>query len=392
LNRILVTSIALLLVASMIFVLKPAYATSIAENSWIPKAPLPNGVVGVVAVSANGRIYAVGGSNNFEYNLETNSWSQKQPMPIPMHPSFGIASCNDEIYVIGGGGTDQSGEPIYRTTNQVYNPLTDKWEIKKPMPTGRDHVLAASVNGKIYVIGGVNRDSGLRDSPTLVNEVYDPAIDSWSTKQSAPFPVNYGTCSVVGKQIYFIGGQADNGTLNQIYDTETDTWTTGASTPTAMGSVASGATTGVLAPERIYIVYSYPFPKETAVIGTNYSIPTILNIFDPLLNNWTTIDAPISQSENAMSVVNDTLFIIGGSSQWYLDAKYTGFIGMVPTQKVYQYIPFGYNPLKANSNETGSNPTANTNIPSNVSPIVLIFGVSIAVLLVVALLLYKRHR
>jgi hypothetical protein len=44
---------------------------------------------------------------------------------------------------------------------------------------------------------------------------------------------------------------------NQIYDTEKDTWSFGASLPTQMWYTAAGATTGVMAPKRIYVLHHY---------------------------------------------------------------------------------------------------------------------------------------
>src|SRR5512137_1892364 len=58
------------------------------------------------------------------------------------------------------------------------------WTRKKDMPTGRAAPCAAVVNNKIYVIGGVDKDVvGLADY-----EVYDPSTDTWEVKKPLPTP------------------------------------------------------------------------------------------------------------------------------------------------------------------------------------------------------------
>jgi hypothetical protein len=57
-----------------------------------------------------------------------------------------------------------------------------------------------TVNGKIYLIGGiVTAASGITQFSAL-NEVYDPATDTWVTRSPLPFAVaNYASATVDGK-------------------------------------------------------------------------------------------------------------------------------------------------------------------------------------------------
>lgn len=59
-------------------------------------------------------------------------------------------------------------------TVEVYDPSTDTWTTKAPMPTGRRQLAASVVNGKIYAIGGyVNKGQ-----PGLATvEEYNPITD-----------------------------------------------------------------------------------------------------------------------------------------------------------------------------------------------------------------------
>ena len=90
-------------------------------------------------------------SINQEYDPATDTWTTKTPMPTP-RAIFATAVYQNKIYVIGGGG-DFGFEEV-TGLNQVYDPSTDTWTTKTSMPTARQFLCANVVNGKIYLIGG----------------------------------------------------------------------------------------------------------------------------------------------------------------------------------------------------------------------------------------------
>ena len=70
----------------------------------------------------NGKIYVIGGTFHYEYDPATGNWTAKKPMPTPRIGSFGIATCQDKIYVIGGEDEALSGRGYYfLATNEVYD-------------------------------------------------------------------------------------------------------------------------------------------------------------------------------------------------------------------------------------------------------------------------------
>ena len=148
-----------------------------AGNSWKTKMSMHDARSSLGVASLNGKIYAIGGVTangvtdaNEEYDPSTDTWILRMPMPIPSS-GFGIAVYQDKIYCIG------------ETANQVYDPATDSWETKTPMPTPRSSLKATVVDGKIYLMGGyVPDDSDFGYSISALNEVYDVSSDSWATK------------------------------------------------------------------------------------------------------------------------------------------------------------------------------------------------------------------
>ena len=90
-------------------------------------------------------------------------------------------------------------------TVEEYDPSTGSWATKTSMPTARRSPSAATVNDKVYVMGG-----GLDNSGALaIVEMYDPSADTWTAKTPMPGPRWGPSLAVVNGKIYAIGGAND---------------------------------------------------------------------------------------------------------------------------------------------------------------------------------------
>ena len=108
----------------------------------------------------NGLLYVIGGAIGSSaavpvgtveaYDPTTNTWSTKAPMPTPRH-MVGVAVVGNILYAIGGHGAD-SGNLV--TTVEAYDPISNTWSTKAGMPTPRAHFGATEADGTIYAIGG----------------------------------------------------------------------------------------------------------------------------------------------------------------------------------------------------------------------------------------------
>ena len=302
-----------------------AYAEA-TENTWATMTEMPTPRTGVGVAVVNGKIYAIGGYNkgylstNEMYDPATDTWTTKKPMPTP-RDYFGIAVVDNKIYVIGGGSIESR-----TNANEVYDPSTDTWETKTSMPTNRSQLCANVVNGKIYLIGG---NTGSQYGTSL-NEVYDPSTDTWTTKTPSPTAVAGYASAVVNNKIYVIGGMYGGSILSstQIYTPETDTWSNGTSSPSGLPFAAGAATTGNMAPKRIY------------VIGGSTLLPFSENyIYDPEEDVWSTgASMPTARGGLGVAVVDDILYAIGGVAGGALhyygaNEQYTpiGYVNVPPT-------------------------------------------------------------
>ena len=345
-------SAALLLVlvfltASCTMAAKPAFSSAdIVEDSWTSKASMQvaRGGLGVAAV--NGKIYAIGGNTqsglypalvngefvgtNEEYDIATDTWTTKTPMPTS-RAFFAIVVYQNKIYCIGGiigigqgfydGTSILLPMRILSGVNEVYDPATDTWENKTAAPVAGMMMKAAVLNGKIYLIDG------------NLNEVYYPTSDTWTTK--APPPISFEDFGPAGGNDYdlvvFDNKLHVAGVFSQqliTYNEETDSWSQGTTMPAGdYYYIAVGMTTGVMAPKRLYFLF--------AVRGSSTAVN---QAYDPRSSLWVTGKSiPTNRCDFGAAVVNDKLYAIGG----YTSIPYPS--GYFATSAVNeQYTPMGY--------------------------------------------------
>lgn len=300
LNKTKSTALLLVFLTALslcIFEVQPASA---AEDSWVTKEAMPTARSGLGVAVVNGKIYAIGGDGGSnvteEYNPVTNTWTTKEAMPTG-RSRFGIAVYQNKIYIMGGATAKG-----FTAANEVYDPVKDTWETKTPLPKGSRAELTTSViNGKIYAVGGYF--FGLYRVSSNVLEVYDPETDTWTTKTPMPNAVYSCSSAVIDSKMYVIENSFDTrvGSLNQIYDAENDTWSYGRSIPVGVNGTVAAATTGVFAPKRIY------------VIGGDAASNSSNQVYNPENDTWSNgAQLLTSRSYLGVAVVDDVLYAIGG--------------------------------------------------------------------------------
>jgi len=207
-----------------------------------------------------------------------------------------VAAHGGLLYAIGGR-TNYVG---LKSTNEVYDPATDQWWYRTPMPTARSYPGAAVVDGMIYVISGHN-GLGCCDL-TAVVEAYDPATDTWTTKAPLPFPREQFATAVHNGIIYVFGGWTPGWApflaSVEAYDPATNTWTPRAPMPAPRAGSAAATVNG-----KIYVVGG-----QVADVMQ----PTTLE-YDPVADTWATKAAiPSPRHRLGAAVVNGIVYAVGG--------------------------------------------------------------------------------
>src|SRR5262249_17548958 len=83
----------------------------------------------------------------------TLRWVKAAPFPVPEEELYGV-SANNKMYVIGGYGATGQAAPAMVWE---YDPGPDKWTRKKNLPVAVHHQAQTVMNGKIYFFGGCQR-------------------------------------------------------------------------------------------------------------------------------------------------------------------------------------------------------------------------------------------
>ncbi len=147
-----------------------------ASNTWITKASMPTARHHAASAAVNGKLYVIGGrvvevsstvnvNVNEVYDPEKNTWTSLAPMPSKRSGIAAAANFDSVgIYVFGGEEPSKTFN-----NNERYDIRTNMWFIETPMPTARHGLGVASVDNRIYVLGGGPRP-GL--SVSNANEIF----------------------------------------------------------------------------------------------------------------------------------------------------------------------------------------------------------------------------
>ena len=235
----------------------------------------------------------------YEYDTASDKWTKKKNMPIASH-HIALADYNGKIYVFGGFKYPDSGPAAWQPMDNAweYDPANDSWKALAPVPTKRGSANAAVVNGKIYVIGGASVHPASKETvvhpakphrSVSANEAYDPATNTWETRSPMPTARNHAAAGVVNNKVYIIGGRlgaafitrASNTDIVEVYDPATDQWgDLKAPMPTARSSPAWGTYKG-----KIYVAGG---ELQTAYMAAAFRA---VEAYDPATNSWASLPA-----------------------------------------------------------------------------------------------------
>jgi N-acetylneuraminic acid mutarotase len=186
-------------------------------NAWQKAAPLPIATNHNAAATANGRLYAFGGTSPrvFVYARDVDSWTEVASMRYSHGGTPAVAVIGGKIYVAGGTGSDMVGHEL-----EVYDPGADKWQALAPMGVPRNHTAGGAIGGRFHVVGG----RGSPDAATA-HEVYDPTTNAWTPRAPLPTGRSGIAAGVVGERLYVFGGERPRlfGEV-EVYDPATDRW------------------------------------------------------------------------------------------------------------------------------------------------------------------------
>jgi N-acetylneuraminic acid mutarotase len=216
-------------------------------NTWSTKAPLPLPLMSSLAGTINGKIYLVGGCTStvrpreetWEYDVSANRWTQKALAPITM-PSPAGAVLGGKLWIFD---TCESSEfcfaPGGSTFFGFYDPAANQWTRLPRPPLAVFPIEGAALKGKLYFI---NSDGQLH--------IFNPNTGAWTTgaRRNNRQTIDVTSAVVAGKW-YVVGKQIKaDGTVGagflSVYNPANNSWTTRAAPPAAYLTHENGPVAG----------------------------------------------------------------------------------------------------------------------------------------------------
>lgn len=143
----------------------------------------------------------------WEYNVETNTWSSMPPLP-QARGSGGLEILNRQLHFFGGSD-------LKRADRREHWKLSlnggTRWIQAASLPSGRNHMGDAVLDGKLYAIGGQVTQENTGAQGTVYR--WNPATDTWTTVASLPRARSHiaGATFIMGDRIIVMGGIAATG-------------------------------------------------------------------------------------------------------------------------------------------------------------------------------------
>ena len=277
-------------------------------------------------VAIDGNVYAIAGitydsdfsiqtTNRVEYyNVPTDSWHVACPLPQPVnHPN--AATVDGKIYVLGALSAKATNWTALPSA-YFYSPFNDTWSSATPLPNGtaRGASAVGMHESTIYLAGGmtylVPRPGGTQNSLTTVS-AYNTATDQWDLSlPPLPEPRQHVGGAVVGHTFFVIGGR-ENGIgeyRNTTYALDLENpvaWKTMAPMSTARGGVACAALG-----TKIYCFGGEGNPDNPQRVFNE------TQAYDVKADSWADLEPmPVPRHGAGVAAVNNMIYYVGGGAK-----------------------------------------------------------------------------
>jgi N-acetylneuraminic acid mutarotase len=296
--------------------------------------------------------FSVVGAAGIAPTATVTNWRTVAPSPVSRAEAVG-GVVNGKLYVLGGlDGVIRDGHTShdhYFSTprSDVYDPATNRWTRLANMPEAFTHASGVVVGNTIWFVGGYR---GNHPGPGYTHVwKYDTAADKWSRGPDLPAPRGAGAAALVGRSIHFFGGldntrgadKADHWALD--LDNQAAGWVRKASLLRARNHLSAASVNG-----QLYAIGGQLDEEEKQVSLTN------VERYDPATNTWTrvaSLPGPRSHTTSGTFVHKGRIIVVGGE---------TGF------EKVRREI-FSYDPAANKWTQIGLLPSARSTVVAGVA-------------------------
>ena len=285
-------------------------------SPWVSRAPLTKARSAFALAAAGGSLYAIGGRTNGTflaaveaYNPTTDTWTAKAPLPGVRYDGNGAAVISGMIYLPGG----RNSAGTLTKTLYAYNVSTNVWSAQAGLPVASGCGATANIGQVLYVLTGCDGSTGFKAQLHR----YTPSSNSWVARAAAPAAHGHPAVGVISGKLYVAGGRNAAGTTTatlHVYNPSTNAWTTKAAMPSARYGAAGRVVNG-----KLYVVGGFDASGSPAATTM---------VYDPVTNLWSTKPSmPTARARLDAAAINTLLYVVGGR------------VGSTDLVKVERYTP-----------------------------------------------------
>ncbi len=196
---------------------------------------------------------------------------------------------------------------LYAVLYWAFSSGESSWRQGAAAPGKRMMSVAEIAEGKLFVFVGFANATLQASNATYV---YDPELDTWALRKSAPLALSHSAVAADGSTIWMAGGfvgQAAQVPTSRVfwYESETDTWGVAPSLPVAIGGGGL-----VRSNRNLHYVGGFTERQGASAVDSHW----ILDLDEPL--EWKAA-APIDVARGHAGVValGQAIYVIGGATR-----------------------------------------------------------------------------
>lgn len=280
------------------------------QEHWIEQPRMPAGNHDNIFARIGDKLYTAGGKTFFgwpatdwvnldhvwSYDVRSGIWAVETPMLEAGKAYPGIATLNDELWIVGG--LFRAGKGTKATPSvEIYNPKTRRYRLGPKYPAARGQIVALTVGGRLFAVGGEDLPAtGASDEMFSIGA----GETEWRAEPPAPGPLLQAAgCVVDGKMVIASSARSECPGLF-IYDPAARKWSSVAH-PT--GEPPSAPLVAALG-DDVWVMGGRG-KTDGVTAAYSYSMKT---------GKWTPgPDLPIPVSWGAAAEVNGRILIAGGA-------------------------------------------------------------------------------
>jgi N-acetylneuraminic acid mutarotase len=248
----------------------------------------------------------------------SGSWAKKAALPVAI-AEVGVGQLDGKVYVVGG--TEQHGDAAPTAASSLtmaYDPALDKWEERAPLPHPLSHVGVTVLGGQLYAIGGLT--ANVHMGPQNLAFSYEPNGDRWHELPPISKPRGSVAVAAVGGQVHIFGGRTSDKVMKISPPGEPDllvgigTVTTHEVYDPAAGEWSTAEP--LPGPARDHMGIAVLDGKVHVFGGRVNDFSDLLDrhdVYDPETGTWTSArPLPRRRSAGAFTVLNGLIIYAGG--------------------------------------------------------------------------------